>query len=306
MTSDQCKTSTQSTNLHHHFNYSIVVPCYNETESLPYAVINLLDLLPNDNRWELIIVDDGSTDGTHKDLIELKVKYNRINVITHNKNQGYGAAIKTGIEASKYENIVITDADGTYPNERIPELVKLLEDYDMVVGARTADNVTYSKIRALPKFFLRAYASWIANVYIPDINSGLRSFKKSVILNFIKLLSDKFSFTTTSTLAFLTNGHKVSYLPVNYYKRTGTSKIRPFRDTIRFVALIMRIGMYFAPLRVLTPFILFLSICFVLSLFFDLFVINNITDKTILLLLFSMNTGFFALLADMIEKRTKL
>ncbi|MGB0579263.1 MAG: glycosyltransferase family 2 protein [Limisphaerales bacterium] len=283
--------------------FSVLVPCYNEIEALPEAVETLIEKVGKRGRWELIVIDDGSTDGTGEQLQKLEKKIAKLQVIKHEFNRGYGAALKTGIHASRSNIIVITDADGTYPNERIPDLVGLADKYDMVVGARTSDNVTYSKIRAIPKVFLRAYASWIAGEDIPDINSGLRAFKKDVILRFLPMLSNKFSFTTTSTLAFLTNDYRVTYEPIDYFERTGQSKIQPIRDTLRFVTLIMRMGMYFAPLRVLTPFIGALSFCFLVSLCFDVFVIENITDKTIMLLLFSMNTGFFALLADMIEKR---
>src|SRR5690606_20574133 len=101
--------------------------------------------------------------------------------------------------------IVITDADGTYPNERIPDLVRLVADADMVVGSRTGSNVTYSKLRKIPKWFLQRFAQWMARQPIPDINSGLRVFRKSIAERFLNILPDTFSFTTTITLAMLTN-----------------------------------------------------------------------------------------------------
>jgi glycosyltransferase involved in cell wall biosynthesis len=226
--------------------------------------------------------------------------------VTHRRNRGYGAALKTGIRRATSELIVITDADGTYPNERIPELVGIAagENADMVVGSRTADDVTYPLIRKIPKWFLRRWASWIAGQNIPDMNSGLRVFRKSVVERFLNILPDGFSFTTTITLAMLTNFYDVRYVPISYAARVGQSKIRPIRDTLHFCQLILRTGMYFAPLRVFLPLAGVLFLGFLASLGYDLFVARNLTDKSVLLLLFSMNTGLFALLADMIDKRS--
>ena len=284
--------------------FSVIVPCFNENNSLPKAIYDLILLIGDKEDWELIVVDDGSSDGSTEKLRQLQADIPRMHLRSHQVNRGYGASLKTGIQGAKFNKIVITDADGTYPNERIPELAGLVGEFDMVIGARTSDNVTYSKIRAIPKVFLTAYASWIAGQKIPDINSGLRAFRKDLIEKFIPLLSNKFSFTITSTLAFLTNDCNVHYEPIDYFARTGKSKIKPVKDTLRFVQLITRMGMYFAPLRVLSPFILVLTLAFLLSAAYDVIWLNDITDKTLMLLLSTMNTTFFALLADMIEKRS--
>ncbi|WP_417732178.1 glycosyltransferase family 2 protein [Rosistilla oblonga] len=285
-------------------HYSVIVPCYNEAGALPDAIVQLRHMLIGPQRVEMIVVDDGSTDGTAEKLQQIKQSYPDIVVLTHPENRGYGAALKTGIRHASAPLIVITDADGTYPNQRIGELVKLAENYDMVVGSRTGKDVHYSKIRSIPKFFLKGYASWIANRKIPDLNSGLRVFKKETAEKFIHMYSDGFSFTTTSTLAFMTNGHSVHYEPISYAHRIGQSKIKPIRDTLRFVQLIMRMGMYFAPLRVLGPFCALMLAGFTISLGYDVFFLGDLTEKTLMLLLFGMNTTFFALLADMIDKRS--
>ncbi|MEZ6086696.1 MAG: glycosyltransferase family 2 protein [Pirellulaceae bacterium] len=283
--------------------FSVIVPCFNEQGALPDAILQLRDCLAG-HHMELIVVDDGSTDGTAEELRKIHERHRDVVVITHDVNLGYGAALKTGIRHASAPLIVITDADGTYPNERIGELVKLAQRYDMVVGSRTGDDVHYSKLRSVPKFFLKAYASWIANRKIPDLNSGLRVFKKDTAEKFMHMYADGFSFTTTSTLAFMTNGHSVHYEPISYAHRIGKSKIKPIRDTLRFVQLIMRMGMYFAPLRVLGPFCAVMLIGFVASMTYDVFFLGDLTEKTLMLLLFGMNTLFFALLADMIDKRS--
>ena len=212
--------------------------------------------------------------------------------------------MKTGIRRSSAPLVVITDADGTYPNERIEELVDEAIDADMVVGARVGDDVQYSWVRRIPKYFLARYAVWIARAPIPDMNSGLRVMRREVLERFFNILPDGFSFTTTITVAMLTNRYDVRYVPISYQRRVGRSKIQPIRDTLRFFQLILRTGMYFAPLRVFLPVAVTLGLGFLMSLAYDVFWLGNLTDKTVLLLLFCLNTGMFALLADMLHKRT--
>ena len=286
--------------------FSLVVPCFNEVGAIESTVAELREKLARCGAYELIVVDDGSDDGTAEILARLQQSDPELKVLTHGRNRGYGAALKTGTSQAESELIVITDADCTYPNEVIPELVDtaIQQEADMVVGARTGDDVTYSKLRAIPKIFLKRYASWIAATNIPDINSGLRVFRKSVAEHFFGILPNSFSFTLTITLAMITNFYRVIYVPINYSERVGASKIRPIRDTLKFVQLIIRTGMYFAPLRVFSPVVVLLSLAFLASLGWDIFVASNLTDKTVLLLLFTMNTGMFALLADMIDKRS--
>jgi hypothetical protein len=173
------------------------------------------------------------------------------------------------------------------------------------VGARIGSNVKYPLIRRIPKIFLKRYASYAAGASIPDINSGMRVFRRSVAARFLKILPNGFSFTTTITIAMLTNGYEVKYVPISYAGRVGTSKIKPIRDTLKFIQLILRTGMYFAPLRVFLPFVGLLLLGFAVSLAYDVLVLKDLTEKTLLLLLFALNTGLFALLADMIEKRAR-
>ena len=283
--------------------FSVVVPCYNEEAALPEAVLELTAVLPAESGFELIVVDDGSSDRTLELLESLQKTEPQLTVVSHDRNRGYGAAIKTGIRHASSGLIVITDADGTYPNDRISDLMARTDQYDMVVGSRTGQDVTYSRLRQIPKVFLRAYASWIAGQHIPDINSGLRIFRRDLAERFLHMLPDGFSFTTTITLALLTNRYRVHYEPISYSARKGKSKIQPIRDTLRFFQLIARMGMYFAPLRVLGPFAFAMFLGFIVSLLYDVFILHDLTEKTLMLMLFGMNTMFFALLADMIEKR---
>jgi glycosyltransferase involved in cell wall biosynthesis len=250
------------------------------------------------------MVDDGSTDRTPEIFSKLSAEDPNLTVLTHPRNQGYGAALKSGIRYAGGNIVVITDADGTYPNERIEELIALTEKYDMVVGSRTGDYVKHSKIRSIPKMFLKAYASWLVGRSIPDLNSGMRAFRRDLAERFLRILPESFSFTSTITIAFLTNHYSVYFLPIDYSARIGRSKIQPIRDTLRFIQLIVRTGVYFAPLRVFGPIIIFSWLAFAMAFFYDVLVLRDFTERTLLLLVFSMNTTFFALLADMIDKRS--
>jgi len=284
--------------------YSVIVPCYNEELAINQTMQRLLANESDPTQFEIIAIDDGSTDGTRAILEKYAREYPNVRVLLHQNNQGYGASLKTGIRKARAELIAITDADGTYPNDRIPELVCACEEYDMVVGARTADDASHSKLRAAPKFFLQRWMSWIARQHIPDINSGMRVFRKSVVERFFGILPDGFSFTVTITLAMLTNYRPTLFVPITYRERIGKSKISPIRDTLRFIMLILRTGTYFAPLRVFFPFVGFLFLMVLVSLAYDVVQLGNLTDKTVLLFLFALNAGMFALLADMIDKRS--
>ena len=283
--------------------FSLIIPCYNEENAIEMTVDQLGQVLPSVS-YQVIVVNDGSSDRTSEKLAALSMKYDWLTVVHHEFNLGYGAALKTGIMKSTADFIVITDADGTYPNERIGELLEVAASCDMVVGARIADDVTYPLIRKIPKWFLGAFVSWITGKKIPDMNSGLRVMRRDALIRFLSILPSGFSFTTTITLAMVTNSYDVQYVPIGYKQRIGNSKIRPIRDTLNFVQLIVRSGVYFAPLRVFLPVGLTLSFAFLASVSYDVFVLRNLTDKSVLFLLFAMNTVMFALLADMIHKRT--
>lgn len=285
-------------------SFSIIIPCYNEELGIENTIIELRSAIPEDPSYQIVIVNDGSMDGTAEKLKTVEEKYKNIKVVHHARNRGYGAALKTGIRNTDSNLIAIIDADGTYPAERMAELVQACRSNDMVVGARTGDNVTYSKLRAFPKFFLRRWMSWIAGRDIPDINSGMRVFKKDVAERFFNILPDGFSFTVTITLAMLTNYRPTLFIPIEYKERLGKSKIKPVKDTLRFIMLILRTGTYFAPIRMFFPIISVLAVFTAISLIYDIFIIGNLGDKSVLMLLFTMNTGMFALLADMIDKRS--
>jgi glycosyltransferase involved in cell wall biosynthesis len=239
------------------YNFSIVVPCFNEALAVAKTAKDIFTTL---NKWEdeadvklsfeLIFVNDGSTDDTSEKLSILGQDYKNLEVIDSKANCGYGASLKKGILAAKYDSIVITDADGTYPNERIPELIQGLEKSDMVIGARIGKNVQIPSLRRPVKWLLLQYARWMSKADIKDLNSGLRSMKKDKVFKFWNMLPNAFSFTSTITLSMHIEGLNVSYLPIDYHARIGSSSIKPIQDTLRFFSLVLRTVMYFKPLQV--------------------------------------------------------
>ena len=246
---------------------SIVIPAFNEEEGIGNVLDTLKDALDTlDIPKEIIVVDDGSTDGMSKVLST----FEGIVVIRHERNIGYGAAIKTGMRQARYEWICITDADGTYPNEKIPEFVSAMAENDMVIGARVGRGARMPLIRKPTKWILTQIANYLAQQRIPDLNSGLRIFKKDIAESFLNILPNRFSFTATITLAMLSNNYRVLFIPINYHPRTGKSKIRPLHDTMNFFQLIIRTILYFEPLRIFLPvggaLLLTSSILFILRL----------------------------------------
>ncbi len=283
---------------------TIIIPCLNEEGAINETLCSLSSVLGSEFSYEIIAVDDGSSDSTGAKLSELCASNDRLRVITHERNLGYGAALKSGIRRARGTLVAIIDADGTYPITRFPDLIALCRDVDMVVGARVGSGASQSKRRTIAKYLLARWVSWIARTKVPDINSGMRIFKRSIVERYLGILPDGFSFTITITLAMLTNYHSVHFEPIDYAPRIGKSKIQPIQDTLRFITIILRTGMYFAPLRALMPLVLALFCLSAISFGYDVFVLRNLTDKTVLLFLSAFNTAMLALLADMIDKRT--
>lgn len=278
---------------------SVIIPVYNEENCIEEIVSKLQTILfDSDLSFEIIVVDDGSTDRS----AEILQYVEGIKFLRHQQNIGYGGALKTGLKNAAGDIIVITDADGTYPNELIPGLIKEMSEFDMVVGARNLNSKNISLLRKPAKFILGKLANYLAETQIPDLNSGLRVFRKDRAFQFYRLFPSGFSFTTTITLAMHCNGYKVKYVPIEYGKREGKSKIRPVRDTLNFLQLIGRTVMYFNPMKIFLPIAIFIFIGFFISSVADVFS-SNLTDKTVILFLAFIQVTIIGLLADLIDKR---
>lgn len=282
---------------------SVVVPVYNEEAALEDDLrVILATMEAYGQPFEVIVVDDGSTDGS----AAVAGRFPRITLLRHPYNRGTGAALMTGISAAKGEVVVMTDADGTYPNQEMPRLLNSIGEYDMIVGARTSEQGTLKALRVPAKLLIRWLASYLTNTRIPDLNSGLRAFKREIVRQFYPILPFGHSWVSTITLAFLSGGYTVKYVPIEYYPRKGRSSFRPVADTYSYLTLVVRATMYFNPLKVFFPaaFILLFvgSIKFVRDIFFygDVFYVPG---STIVILLMGVQIAAIGLLADLIVRR---
>jgi len=285
---------------------SVIIPIYNEANSVEATLTSLSSVLnAHGIEHEIIAINDGSLDRSGDILNNLKVPQLKI---AHNLiNHGYGASLKTGIKIAKYPWILIADADGTYPIDRIPDMISYLDDYDMVVGSReknAGQQVHDTLTRKIGRGIIRKLASYVTDYNIKDINSGLRIFKKAHAEKFWHLFPERFSFTSTITMASHNCGHRVKYLPIDYYKRAGNSSIKPAKDFIGFLSLISRLAIYYRPLKVFVPLSIGLFILSLMVLFGSWLFLPHILDSTFaIFIIASLQTLFFGLIAEMIVKR---
>lgn len=283
---------------------SLIIPVYNERDSIIQTIEEIHKTFKADeNRisYEIITVNDGSTDGS----AEILKQCDNIRIIENKQNRGYGAALKKGIRHAKGETIAITDADGTYPNGLIPKFYHqfVSSELDMLVASRTGKNVKIPLVRKPAKMFLNLLANYLTNTRIPDLNSGLRLFRKEYAVKYFPIISDGFSFTTTITLAMLSNDYTVHYEPIEYASRAGKSKIRPIKDTFNFIILIIRTIAFFNPLKIFVPVSLILLLISIIGLIYQV-VTGNIGDTSVILLLSSLQIFLIGILADLIIRKS--
>jgi glycosyltransferase involved in cell wall biosynthesis len=277
---------------------SIVIPAFNEERGLGPVVVELRGVLEQHGiAAEIIVIDDGSADRTAQVAAAAGAR-----VLRHRSNRGYGAALKTGISAASREFIVITDADGTYPSRYIPEMLDRLKTADMVVGARTGSNVKIPVIRRPAKWLLNRLANYMTNSTIPDLNSGLRAFRRDVAIQYFAILPDQFSWTTTITLAMHCDKYAVSYLPIDYRTRTGQSKIVPW-DAGSFAILILRTAMLFRPLRIFIPVVMLCLVYGAVKMSIDMMRDPNISASALLAFVSALLILLIGMLGDALATR---
>jgi glycosyltransferase involved in cell wall biosynthesis len=225
---------------------AVVVPAYNEAESIQNVVGKIRQVVP---ALEVVVVDDGSTDATAE-----RAALAGATVLRHPHNKGNGAAVKTALRELPHDGLVIIDADGQHPPEMIPTLARQLGEYDLIVGARTSDSDAKSH-RQFGNWVFCRLASFLSERRIPDVTSGFRAIDRRTALEFIHLYPNGFSFPTTSTLAFISAGYNVKFEPVVAAARHEHthSHIRPLRDGLRFILMILRIATMINPLRIFAP-----------------------------------------------------
>ena len=275
---------------------AVILPAYNEAGGIGDTLTRLrsvLESLPIAS--EIIVVDDGSTDGTGTRAADLGVR-----VIAHPWNRGYGASLRTGILASSARTIAIMDADCSYLPESLPRLYAKLDGADMVVGERRLTAPGVSLQRRPGKWILNWLASYLVGVHIPDLNSGQRVMKRETLLRYMHLCPTGFSFTSTITLAMVSNGHLVIYEPVEYGKRTGSSKIRP-SHFFNFILLVVRAIVLFNPLKVFLPLGAIVFFVGVAKLIQDIY-LWNLSETAVMAFLSAITIWAVGLLADMISR----
>jgi glycosyltransferase involved in cell wall biosynthesis len=282
---------------------SVVLPVFNEEQCLAEELERIrrgLDASPY--RWELIAVDDASTDRS----AEILDQYPWVRRITFRVNRGSGSARHAGCEAARGNVIVWTDADMTYPNDRIAELVDQLDTADQVVGARTSEQGTAKFLRVPAKWMIRRLAEWLTQTKIPDLNSGFRAFRRDAALPYMPLLPRGFSCVTTITVAMLSDDREVRFHDIPYAPRSGKSKFHPLRDTYRYLMQVVRMVTFFNPLRVFFPIALALLLVGAAKLAYD--VITDpvqIAINTMLIILTGVQVLVLGLLADLVVARTR-
>lgn len=282
---------------------TVVLPVYNEAGHIKAEVDRIRAALDaSAYTYEILVVDDGSDDGSADELGRI----DGIRLIRFATNRGSGSARKAGTKAARGRVVVWTDADMTYPNERIPELVKELEGHDQVVGARTSEQGTVKLLRVPTKWLIRKLASYLAETPIPDLNSGLRAFRADVARQYLHLLPAGFSCVTTITMAFLANGYSVKYVPIDYSPRAGESKFHWWRDTRRYITQVVRLVLSYNPLRIFLPVGAALFALGAVKVGYDW--VNkdfHVTTNTVIVLFAAFQILAIGLLADLVVRLAK-
>jgi glycosyltransferase involved in cell wall biosynthesis len=275
---------------------SVVIPAYNEEKAVRATVEDVRrHLAPLGIPYEILVVDDGSVDNTRAEALA-----SGATVLWNDVNLGYGATLKRGVAQAKHEYLAILDADGTYPARYLPGMLELCRTHDMVVGDRGMHMRNVPLVRRPAKWVLNRLASFLANRPLNDLNSGLRVFRRSALVPFVPLLPQNFSFTTTITLCMSCNGKAMTYVPIEYGRRVGQSKIRPV-DFLNFIILVLRAITLFNPLRVFIPLGLVFMGLGALKFAYDL-TQWNLSESAIFAFLAAILIWSLGLIADMISR----
>jgi len=282
---------------------SVVLPIYNEKGHLRAEIDRIRAALDaSRHSYEIIVVDDGSSDGSETELTTIP----GITLITHRRNQGRGAARRTGTTAAHGRVVVWTDVDMTYPNDRIPELVDAMEGWDHVVGWRQSEEGTHKLLRTPAKWVIRKLASYLSETDIKDLNSGLRAFRRDVAMQYVHDLPKGFSCVTTLTMSFLGNGYSVGFFPIDYFPRAGRSKFHWLRDTRRYLLQVVRMTLSYNPLKVFLPVGLALLGLGFVKLGFDWAERDfRLAANTLLIFFAALQVIAVGLVADLVVRATK-
>jgi glycosyltransferase involved in cell wall biosynthesis len=277
---------------------SFIVPCYNEDPQVVLGTAAKLGRAADAAGWEheVIVVDDGSAGAPYAGVAQAGAR-----LVRHRLNRGYGASLSSGLRCARFPWIGIIDADGTYPAERLAEMLPMTRDFQMVVGARDWGDI--GLLRRAPKRVLTALAGYLANHPIPDLNSGMRVFHRDIYDGHRRIYPDRFSFSSTLTMVGLTGGYEVAFVPIDYFERIGRSSIHPIKDPVRFCYQLLRLSLYFRPLRFFIPLSAFIGLLAAARGLRDLMLNNHFGGLTLVLCFMAFQVFFFGLIAEIINKK---
>ncbi len=282
---------------------TVLLPAFNEENAIGSVLEEIVTALAEEAySYEIVVVDDGSTDRTAEVVEQFAANcFNtQVRLIRCPIRRGAGAARKVGIREARGEIIVMLDADGSYDAASIPKLLEYFPAYDQVNGARTSEQGTLPILRATAKWLIRRLACYLTGCKIPDLNTGLKAFKREAMVPWLWVIPDGFSCVTTMTLAHLTNGYAVKYVPVPYRKRIGRSKFHPIKDTLSYLSTVIRIVLYFRPLKVFLPLAGFLMGAGVLKSWWSFRTTGSMQESDIVVLVAGFMTCMLGLLAEVI------
>ena len=275
---------------------SVIIPAYNESDTIYALVTDLIKNLNNNGlENEIIVVDDASSDQTFELAIKAGAK-----VIRHPYNKGNGAAIKTGIRNTNGELIVMMDADGQHNHENIIDMLTMIDTYDMVVASR--DKKSHQSFpRKFANNIYNKFASYMTGMEILDLTSGFRLIKAKILMKYLYLLPNKFSYPTTLTMSFIRSGYNVAFFPVTMNKRKGgKSKINIIIDGPRFFVTIVKIAMLFSPLRLFIPISLISFFFGILYTFYTIYYIGVFRNFSVTIFIFSMLMAVIGFISEQI------
>jgi glycosyltransferase involved in cell wall biosynthesis len=271
---------------------TVIIPAYNEQGTISQSISDVKSL---GQEYQLLVVDDGSTDDT-----AIKAKLAGAKVISHPYNKGYGATLKTGIENAESDIVLFFDADGQHDAHDIPVMIEMLNAYDMVVGDRSK-SMSRNLYRLPGKWLLSKVANFLVGHRIPDLNSGFRCFRKEKAKQFLQMLPNGFSFSTTITLAYFKEGLSVGYVPVRGRVRAhDKSQVRYLRDGAQTLLLITRVIALFNPLKIFAPVGMFLIAVGTIYALYSIYAIMHIASGAVLFILAGIIVLFFGIIADQI------
>jgi len=274
---------------------TVVIPLYNEEVGIKGMLDRILELKFHE-LYEVLVINDGSSDNSLEVVQKFPVK-----VYSHSVNKGYGAALKTGIRKARGEKVVILDSDGQHDPANIPALVKMLDDCEMVIGTRDKDSFQV-KTRQIGKRVIRWVGEYLVEQKLPDYNSGYRGFNRELIKGMLHIMPNGFSFSTTSTLAFLKEGYAIGTIPIKVEERVGrSSNVKFFKDGAKTIMLILRIIMLFNPLKIFFPASFIITAAGIIFGIYGYLLYDRFSNGAIVLAILGMFLFFIGLVADQIS-----